>query len=141
VLRKATSSLTADLVPVFDWLRKNGVRKILNVAVLDDQEPSHTDSGIEQALLGFDVEIWNWKQFDLNSDIIFTAAPRVRVLHLYSTGNKAVLMGWASPDGLLKLREVFTKLPNLRYMMRRPTPLTSSRLTTSSADNKSCYSS
>ncbi|KAH6851065.1 peptidase S8/S53 domain-containing protein [Chaetomium sp. MPI-CAGE-AT-0009] len=102
---KVPNSANTDLVPVFDWLRSRGVKKILKLTVVDDQEPSHTDSSIERALRGFDVEIWDWKQADLNSDVIYYVAPRARVIHLYSTGNNAVLMGWASPYGLPKFDE------------------------------------
>ena len=85
---------------VFDWLHNNGVKKIVKVMVIDDGDPSHSDSSIEKALHRFEVEIWDWKRVDLNTDVIHKCSKRVREVSLYSSGNNAVLMGWASMEGL-----------------------------------------
>ncbi|KAF4928445.1 Intracellular serine protease [Colletotrichum fructicola] len=91
----------SDLVPVFQWLRMYGhVKKIVKVIVLDDQDPCHADSSIEEALNGFEVEIWDWKRLDLSTEVIRKSTKVVREISLYSTGNNAVLMGWASLEGL-----------------------------------------
>jgi hypothetical protein len=68
--------------------------------VVDDGDPCHADESIEKAMKDFDVEIWDWKRIDLNSDVIATSSKFIREVSLYSSGNKAVLMGWASPEGL-----------------------------------------
>jgi len=91
---------------VFSWLRRMGVRRILRVTVDDDQDPPHSDTIIEDALKSFDIEIWDWKRFDLCIDTILNASPGVREVSLYSTGNLAVLRDWSSEDGLGKLRDV-----------------------------------
>ncbi|BAE62354.1 unnamed protein product [Aspergillus oryzae RIB40] len=57
----------------------------------------------------FHVEVWKWKEHDICSDTIFTAAPSARDVYLYSSVNTAVLRGWASESGLCKL----TKLQRL----------------------------
>lgn len=85
---------------VFRWLRENGVKKIVKVMVIDDGDPSHADSSIEEALHGFDVEKWDWKRLDLNTDVIAASTKVAEEISLYSSGNNAVLMGWASPQGL-----------------------------------------
>jgi hypothetical protein len=90
----------SDLVEIFQWLRDNGVKKIVKVIVLDDQEPCHADSSIEDALKKFDVEIWDWKRLDLSTEVIRKSSSVVREVSLYSSGNYSVLMGWASTDGL-----------------------------------------
>lgn len=53
-----------------------------------------------KALYGFKVEEWDWKKMDICSDVIHESSPAVREVSLYSSGNNAVLMGWASEEGL-----------------------------------------
>ncbi|RKL35149.1 hypothetical protein BFJ70_g8007 [Fusarium oxysporum] len=90
----------SDLTKVFEWLKMNSVTKIVKVIVLDDQDPCHADASIEDALKGFDVEIWDWKRLDLSTEVIRKSTRVVREISLYSSGNNSVLMGWASEDGL-----------------------------------------
>lgn len=88
------------------------MQKIIKVMVIDDGNPSHADSAIEDAQRNFDVEVWDWKKVDLCSEVICESTKVVREISLYSSGNNAVLMGWASPEGLInrnKFPEV--KLP------------------------------
>ncbi|KAI0969672.1 hypothetical protein F4678DRAFT_473528 [Xylaria arbuscula] len=115
----------SNLVTVFDWLRKNHVEKIVKVMVIDDADPSHSDASIEEALHDFGVEIWDWKKLDLSTDVIWRAtnAPGnkdvsvVREISLYSTGNNAVLMGWASPQGLTNKKK-FPALKKVNLFIR-----------------------
>ncbi|KAK3314432.1 hypothetical protein B0H66DRAFT_583437 [Apodospora peruviana] len=72
----------------------------------DSFNPPHTDEAIEEALRGMDVEIWDWKKTDLCTEVIYTAAPRVREVHLYWSGNNAVLRGWSEEGGLKKLTQL-----------------------------------
>ncbi|KAK0654991.1 hypothetical protein B0T16DRAFT_383971 [Cercophora newfieldiana] len=95
-----------DLVQVFTTLRQKGVRTIIRVVVDDCFTPPHTDEAIEEALRGMDVEIWDWKKTDLSTEVIYTAAPRVREVHLHWSGNNAVLRGWSEEGGLKKLTEL-----------------------------------
>jgi hypothetical protein len=90
----------SDLVTIFDWLWSNGVREIIKVMVVDDRDPPHADSAIIEALHGFKVEQWDWKRIDLCSDVIWKSSLFVKDISLYSSGNNAVMMGWASSDGL-----------------------------------------
>ncbi|KAK6515991.1 hypothetical protein TWF281_004581 [Arthrobotrys megalospora] len=55
---------------------------------------------------GLGIEIWDWRKFDICSDTIQQAAPGVRLLHLYSSANIAVLKGWACEDGLRALKKL-----------------------------------
>ncbi|KAH8892618.1 subtilisin-like protein [Thozetella sp. PMI_491] len=93
-----------DFTILFNWLKKerlNGarkerrVKKILKVIVDDLQEPSHSDEAIEACLKDLDVEVWDWRRTDICSQVIKEASPNVRVVHLYWSGNNAVLQGWS----------------------------------------------
>ena len=90
---------------IFDWLRKNHVRKIIKIMVIDEDHPSHSDAAIEEALNGFDVEEWDWKRLDLCSEVIVNSTKVVRDISLCSTGNNAVLMGWSSAEGFRDIRK------------------------------------
>lgn len=91
---------------VFNWLAKNGVKKIIRVIVLDDGDVAHSDDTIKECLKPFNIEVWDWKKPDIFSETICQAAPRVRVVHLYCTGNNAVLRNWSGEEGLAKLKQV-----------------------------------
>ena len=91
---------------IFDWLRNTvGVTKIIRVIVEDDPTDFHSDEVIEHSLKGFDVEEWKWFKWDLCIDTILEAAPNVREVNLYWSGNKAILKSWAASDGLASLRQ------------------------------------
>lgn len=89
-------------VSIFDHLHQKGVRKIIRVTAQDRNLP-HSDEMIEKILTRFDVEIWDWEKLDICSEVIFEAAPNVREVCLYSSGNNAVLRSWSLPGGLDKL--------------------------------------
>ncbi|KAF4451630.1 hypothetical protein F53441_5486 [Fusarium austroafricanum] len=95
-----------DLCYIFDRLRAKGVKTILSVIVDDSASPAHSDEAIEDALKTMDVEIWDWNRVDLCTEVIFKAAPKAREVHLYWSGNNAVLRGWSEEGGLKKLREL-----------------------------------
>jgi hypothetical protein len=99
---------TQSPVPViFKWLRdKKLVKSILKVVVKDDQTFPCRDDEIEAALKGLDVRYLDWNKLDLCSETIHLAAPAVKELWLYSSGNNSVLRGWAQADGLGKLTHV-----------------------------------
>ncbi|KAL9566297.1 hypothetical protein ACKAV7_009656 [Fusarium commune] len=97
-----------DLVHIFDQLRKKGVETVLRVFVQDSDPDylSHSDEAIEKALGGMGVEVWDWNKTDLCTEVIVNAAPKIREVHLYWSGNNAVLRGWSEAGGLAKLREL-----------------------------------
>ncbi|KAF6520589.1 hypothetical protein HZS61_014847 [Fusarium oxysporum f. sp. conglutinans] len=98
----------SDLVHIFDQLRNKGVETVLRVFVQDSDpdSPSHSDEAIEKALQGMGVEVWDWNRTDLCTEVIVTAAPKAREVHLYWSGNNAVLRGWSEAGGLAKLPEL-----------------------------------
>lgn len=69
--------------------------------VVDDGDLPHADTAIVEALYGFKVEEWDWKRVDICSDVISESSLAIREVSLYSSGNNAVLMGWASEEGLV----------------------------------------
>ena len=99
-----------DAEIVFNWLRENKVQKVIEVTVEDNmKDPDatpHSDGSIEAALKGLDVEVWNWKKMDISIATIRNAAPNVRKVYLYSSGNNAVLQGWSDTRGLVTLTKV-----------------------------------
>jgi hypothetical protein len=50
------SGVNTDLRVIFNWLRYNGVKRIVKITVVDYGERCHRDSVIRQALKGFKVE-------------------------------------------------------------------------------------
>jgi hypothetical protein len=78
----------------FNFLRMKGVKRIIRVIVDDTVEPSHSDEAIERAFAGLHVEVCDWRKIDLSILSIFKAAPDVREITLYWSGNVVVLRGW-----------------------------------------------
>ncbi|ROV88757.1 hypothetical protein VMCG_10053 [Cytospora schulzeri] len=101
----------------FDELARAGVRNILHLVVEDMKSPPHTDAAIERAIRGedsrvpknrrredgFEVEIWDWRKFDLDTDVIRFSAAKLTQVHLYWSGNQTVLKAWACNEGLPRL--------------------------------------
>ncbi|KAL8306097.1 hypothetical protein RB600_008803 [Gaeumannomyces tritici] len=104
------SSNRKDYVYIFDWLRSKaiGVKRILKIVVEDDDHNFHSDEAIEFALRGFKVESWNWMRSDMCSQVIKEAAPGVRDVTLYWSGNNAILRSWAAEGGLPQLEQLRT---------------------------------
>lgn len=110
------TELSDPYTAIFRWLWDGGVRKIFTVEVDDDGRDSHTNAAIRQSLRNwnedeksyrdFEVEVWKWKKFDICTESIFNAAPIANEVYLYSSGNTAVLRGWACCSGLSKLTNV-----------------------------------
>ncbi|QYT03243.1 Peptidase_S8 domain-containing protein [Trichoderma simmonsii] len=95
-------------VAIFQWLKEKKVEKIFRVSVEDreqDQIP-HTDMAIHTWLAPFDIEIWDWRKYDISSETILKGAANTRELHLYWSGNVAVMQSWACKKGLARLKKV-----------------------------------
>lgn len=103
---KVDGSGRSDMVFIFNFLRKKGVKRIIRVIVDDTQHPAHSNEAIEMALGGLKVEIWDWRKIDLCSETINVAAPDTREVCLYWGGNNAVLRGWSELGGLKMLTKL-----------------------------------
>ncbi|KAK3399636.1 peptidase S8/S53 domain-containing protein [Sordaria brevicollis] len=95
-----------NMCAIFKWLKQLDVQTVLKVTVIDDEEPSHSDEAIETCMTGLNVRVWNWYKVDICTDVIFNSAPNVTEVTLYSSGSNAVLLGWSSSAGLVKLKKV-----------------------------------
>ena len=91
---------------ILSWLRKKGVKSILKLVVPDCRTNPLNEENLGKCLEGFEVEELNWRRLDLGIEPIVTLAPTLAVLHLYSSGNWAVLCHWVSKDGLERLEKV-----------------------------------
>ncbi|KAL7925734.1 peptidase S8/S53 domain-containing protein [Trichoderma austrokoningii] len=102
-----------DLIEVFDKFASQKVRRILGLFVEDGDGFSHSDAAIERAIRGkccmkidsdshrnsaLEIEYWDWKKPDLSLDTIAFAAPNVKSVNLYWSGNWTVLRGWCCPS-------------------------------------------
>ena len=106
---------------IFKRLRDKDVKTILRVIVDDSKYPSHSDEAIERALSDFGVEIWMWNKPDLFTEVILKAAPAAREVHLYWSGNNAVLRGWSEAGGLPTLPALkVVKLHAQRVSLSQP---------------------
>ena len=107
VLPKSGAKGRSDLKLLFSHLKdEKKVKTILKVIVDDLQEPAHSDEAIEACLKDTEVEIWDWRKMDLCVDVIQNVAPGVREVHLYWSGNNAVLRGWGEAEGLPRLQRL-----------------------------------
>lgn len=103
---KPDGSGRKDMIAIFNFLRRKGVKRVVRIIVDDKVSPAHIDEAIERAVGGLNVEIWDWQKIDLCSETILTAAPDVREVCLYWSGNNAVLRGWSDRGGLAQLRKL-----------------------------------
>ena len=91
---------------LFEFLRKKKVRRIVRLIVADRDKIAHSDEAVEIALRGFEVEIWDWQKFDICTETIASAAPDVEEIHLYWSGNNAVLRGWSDEEVIERMKEL-----------------------------------
>ena len=90
---------------ILRWLGKvKGVTKIFELRIDDSAGHPHSEEVIEDAIKDFDVEVLDWKRYDLSIDTILTAAPHVTKLKLYSSGNWAPIVHWM--ENMRRLRKV-----------------------------------
>lgn len=102
-----------EVLRVMRWLYEvKRVRKIYQLVVPDYFEDPHTEETIEAAIASFEIEILDWRRLDLAVDSINKGAPKVRTLHLYSSGNQAALSHWFGPEGIVLLHQVFDPVLN-----------------------------
>lgn len=102
----------------------------MKVMVIDDGQTSHIDAAIEDALSGFEAELWDWKKLDLCSKKICNSSKVIREICLYSSENQAGLMSWSSTEGLRdpkkfpEARPLFSGSSNLQIYAWTDDPLT-----------------
>ena len=98
-----------DMEEFFNWLYEKNVRNIIKVSVEDRDGIPHSDQSIENSLCRFDIEILDWKKPDLDPQAICNAchsSKNLLDLHLWWSGNNAILRAWSEPAGLAQLRSL-----------------------------------
>ncbi|KAL4981966.1 hypothetical protein BDW68DRAFT_182999 [Aspergillus falconensis] len=88
-----------DAFRTFEWLRQRGVRKIIDVVVVDSENPCHSNETIQDALEGFEVETWDWQRNDIPSSVIASSSSVVNQLTLYFSGSEATMKDWCGSEG------------------------------------------
>ena len=93
-----TASMQVDhteIRTVLDWLRKRGVKEILELSVPDRLFCPHSDEDVAKCVNDFAVRVLKWRKLDLYLGN-FTGKRHLRELHLYSSGNRSVHDQWIS---------------------------------------------
>ncbi|KAL2817706.1 hypothetical protein BDW59DRAFT_131874 [Aspergillus cavernicola] len=94
-----------DLLFFFSWLKDKKVKHIINLVVHDPID-SHDDEAIETCLSGFRIDVLDWSKPDLDPEMLCSACPDVKELHLRWGGNNAILRAWGEPEGLRTLKNL-----------------------------------
>lgn len=95
-----------ELFRVLKWLRyKMKVKTIIKLKVSDRLVNSHDERTMAEAVRLFNVEVLDWKVLDLCITVFDdTSKKRLRELHLYSSGKRAVISHWFSAEGFKVLK-------------------------------------
>lgn len=89
-----------DIVLIFKWLEKKGVKRIVRVEIDDMAAPGHSDEAIEKALGQFQVEVLDWRRRDLCPFMIYRIGGNLREIYLQWSGRNTVLRSWSDREGL-----------------------------------------
>ncbi|KAH0563333.1 hypothetical protein GP486_002095 [Trichoglossum hirsutum] len=95
-----------DTQKLFRWLHDKGVRLIRDLSIPDSRSTPIPDEQIEEMLQPFTILNLNWRRLDLSIDTIHASVRDVHELHLYSSGNWAVLCYWSMPGVLGQLEQL-----------------------------------
>lgn len=96
-----------EVFRVLKWLRERGVESIIKLRVPDRLNNPHDDLKMASEVNKFKVEILDWRVLDLAISILEDGTKkRLKELHLYSSGNRAVISHWFSEEGIRKLKKV-----------------------------------
>jgi hypothetical protein len=104
-----------EVFDILDWLRdEKQVKSIIELKVPDRLVSPHNELHIAEYVKRFAVEILDWRFLDMSLSVFpaDTVKPRIRELHLYSSGKRAAISHWFSEEGL-------TTLPNASFSWSR----------------------
>ncbi|KAL8743053.1 MAG: hypothetical protein Q9190_004554 [Brigantiaea leucoxantha] len=106
----------SEVFQVLNWLKKKGVNEIIELTVPDRLVNSHSELEIGEYVKDFEVEVLNWRFLDMSISIFEDPKTRgrIRELHLYSSGKRAVISHWLSEGGVVSMpkdvhQELMTK--------------------------------
>ena len=109
-----------EVPSILSWLRQKGVKRILRLIVPDCRANPLDEDKISVCLKDFEVEELDWRRLDLGIEPIASLGLTLSVLHLYSSGNWAVLSHWVSNGGLERLEEVPISFFLLNFQLMGP---------------------
>ncbi|KFA55647.1 hypothetical protein S40293_09301 [Stachybotrys chartarum IBT 40293] len=90
----------------FTWLKETkGVKTILKLVVMENQDRPCSEYVVRECLKGLDVRYLDWKRRDICVDTLLVV-PNIVELWLYSSGLNAVLCGWSDEHGLGRFNKV-----------------------------------
>jgi hypothetical protein len=97
-----------EVFKVLRWLRKEkGVLNVIKLKVPDRLVNPHEDLQMATEVDNFGVESLDWKVLDLSISIFSEKVKeKIKELHLYSSGKRAVISHWFSPEGIRSLKKV-----------------------------------
>ncbi|KAL9120736.1 MAG: hypothetical protein Q9187_002706 [Circinaria calcarea] len=97
-----------EVFEVLDWLKGKKVNEIIELTVPDRMVNPHNEVEIGRYVRNFEVEVLNWRFLDMSISIFEDPKTwdRIRELHLYSSGKRAVISHWLSKEGVSLLRNV-----------------------------------
>jgi hypothetical protein len=98
----------ADMVALFGWLYKKGVRTVIKVVVDDRKGTPHGDEAVEKALSKFDIEILDWRKVDMDPRTIWQGCreSNIRQIHYWWSGKNKALSVCGEADGLVRLKNL-----------------------------------
>ena len=91
-----------EVFDVLEWLsKKKFVNEILELYILDRLHNPHDEIKIGEWVNKLGVQVLNWRCVDLPLSILEEATKeRIRELHLYTGGKRAVISHWVSSLGV-----------------------------------------
>ncbi|KAK1254166.1 hypothetical protein MKX08_008161 [Trichoderma sp. CBMAI-0020] len=92
-----------EVFQALDWLRRKGVKEIIELVIPDRLVNPHNEIGIGQYVERLKVEVLDWRFLDMSISILNTGKDRIRELHLYTSGKRSAIMHWLSKDGVHSL--------------------------------------
>ena len=110
--------LQKDHTEVFDvlkWLsERKSVNEIVELSILDRLHNPHDEIKIGEWVNKLGVQVLNWRCLDLPLSILEEATKeRIRELHLYTGGKRAVIGHWISSQGVKTFPNVWGYPPSI----------------------------
>ena len=104
-----------EVFDVLEWLSEiKSVNEILELNILDRLHNPHDEIKIGEWVNKLGVEVLNWRCLDLPLSILEEATKeRIRELHLYTGGKRAVIGHWLSSQGVETFPNVWGYLSSI----------------------------
>ncbi|KAF2497767.1 subtilisin-like protein [Lophium mytilinum] len=94
-----------EVFKILKWLEKKDVTTIIKLKVPDRLINAHDDRKMASFVDYFNVKVLDWKVLDLSISVLGkNTKDLLEELHLYSSGNRAVISHWFSAEGICSLK-------------------------------------